>query len=182
MSSVKEIGDQSTIQGSVLAGILYLLYTLDFPSFFHNQRNSPTDDINSCEPTMITFVDDTNSTIKQKGEIDLQITMKENLSKTEDYTNANHLMLNKTKTKIFAITKNKDIADNLSLPSDTVNKPIKNNKTINMLGMRINEDLKMNMHVITGNKSLINQLNLRLIALKKLVKVSDQKFSKQLAN
>ena len=108
--------------------------------------------------------------------------MSENLSKTEEYTNANSLMLNKTKTKIFAITKDKHLADTLNLPSDVVDKPIKNNKIINMLGMKINEDLKMNYHVAIGNKSLLNQLNLRLIALRKLVKVSDQKFSKQLAN
>ena len=40
----------------------------------------------------------------------------------------------------------------------------------------------MNYHVATGKQSLINQLNMRIIVLRKLVKVSDNKFSTQLAN
>ena len=51
-----------------------------------------------------------------------------------------------------------------------------------MLGITIDSNLKMNYHVSIGKKSLINQLNLRLIALRKLVRVSDRKFSIQLAN
>ena len=51
-----------------------------------------------------------------------------------------------------------------------------------MLGITINNELKMNNHVSIGKTSLINQLNLRLIALKKLVRVSDFEFSVKLAN
>ena len=51
-----------------------------------------------------------------------------------------------------------------------------------MLGITVESNLKMNHHVAIGQSSLINQLNMRLISLKKLVKVSDVKFSIQLAN
>ena len=51
-----------------------------------------------------------------------------------------------------------------------------------MLGITVDANMKMNFHVTVGPKSLINQLNLRLRALQKLVKVSDFKFSMQLAN
>ena len=51
-----------------------------------------------------------------------------------------------------------------------------------MLGIMIYNELKMNQHVSIRKKSLINQLNLRLVTLKKLVRVLDFKFSLPLAN
>ena len=65
-SDTLNIGGTSTVQGSVLAGLLYLIYTLDFPTFFHDKINSPQEDIDSENAIVITFVDDTNSTIKEK--------------------------------------------------------------------------------------------------------------------
>ena len=182
VSCEKNIGKKSTVQGSVLAGILYLIYTLDFPSYFHKKVNTPEEDLKSNEAVMSTFVDDTNTTIKQKINEQLVNTMKNNLTESENYTNENILALNKTKTKNFALTKNNTIAKTLVLPSDNPVKPITNSKIINMLGITINNELKMNNHVSIGKHSLINQLNLRLIALKKLVRVSDFEFSVKLAN
>ena len=63
-----------------------------------------------------------------------------------------------------------------------IDKPVKNSKQINMLGFMIDQNLKMNYHISQGRKSLINQLNLRINALRRLVRVSDQTFSINLAN
>ena len=73
------MGPNFTIQGSVLASLLCLLNTLDFPSYFHPKVNTPKEDIISKESTVISFVDDTNSMIKEKEETELIDTMKTNL-------------------------------------------------------------------------------------------------------
>ena len=78
----------------MLAGILYLIYTQDFPSYFHSKVNSPVEDLKSDEATVITFVDDTNSTIKEKINVDLKVTMKENLIQSEEYMSQNQLAIN----------------------------------------------------------------------------------------
>ena len=113
-STIKILGSNSTTQGTVLAGILYLLYTLDFPAFFHNKVNKPTEDSKSKEAVVITFVDDSNSTIKEKDNEDLINTMTKNLKQTESYTSQNDLTLNCTKTKIFTLTKDNKIANGLN--------------------------------------------------------------------
>ena len=41
-----------------------------------------------------------------------------------------------------------------------------------MLGITIENNLKMNYHIAIGKKSLLNQLNMRLNVLRKLVKIS----------
>ena len=84
--------------------------------------------------------------------------------------------------KIFSISKDNSINDKLSLPSDDPLKPIVDSQIINMLGITIEKNLKMNYHISQGKTSLINQLSFRLNVLRKLVKVSDFHFSKQLAN
>ena len=136
----------------------------------------------SKEATMITFVDDSNTTIKEKNNADLIDTMKANLKESEEYTSQNELALNAKKTKIFSISKENTIAKNLSLPSDDPLKPIVDSQIINMLGITIEKNLKMNYHISQGKTSLLNQLSFRLNILRKLVKVSDFHFSKQLAN
>ena len=106
--------------------------------------------------------------------------MLNNLEDCKRYMNANRLALNKPKTKIFAVTEDINIAESLSIPGMT--DMVKNTKTINVLGITVDAKMKMNSHIMEGSKCLLNQLTTRLTALKKLVKVSDRKFSLNLAN
>ena len=71
------------IPGSILVGILHLIYTPDFPSYFHNTVNSPKEDQASNQPTVITFIDDSNSTIKEIKDVNLNDTMLDNLKKSD---------------------------------------------------------------------------------------------------
>ena len=61
------------------------------------------EDLKSDVATVITFVDDTNSTIKEKINIDLIVTMKENLIQSEEYTSQNQLALNSKKLKYLLL-------------------------------------------------------------------------------
>ena len=169
-SEILNLGSTSTIQGSVLAGLLYLIYTLDFPAYFHTQVNTPHEDIASDNATVITYVDDTNSTIKEKENEELVDTMKVNLKLSEEYTSQNHLALNTAKTKIFAITKSAKIANSLSLPSSDITKPISNSQQINMLGVMVDSNLKNELSCGNRPKIITKSTKSKINVIKKISK------------
>ena len=136
-STTKVLGPNSTIKGSMTAGILYLICTVDFPSHFHDKFNIPVEDKTTKEAIVMSVVDDNNFTIKEKDNGDLIETMKDNLEMSEEYTSQNELALNSKKTKIFTISKDGKVAKNHKLPSDIPDKPIVNYKQINMLAIMI---------------------------------------------
>ena len=96
--------------------------------------------------------------------------------------NNNQLALNTPKTRLFAITEDINTAQSLYIDGTNVNDVVRNKNTINILGIKVSNNMKINDHIIGGKDSLLNQLNSRINALKKLVKISDQKFSINLAN
>lgn len=93
---------------------------------------------------------------------------------------ANRLALNKDKTKIFILTKHPDRHHQVVLK--TGDKTIHHTKTINVLGIRVNEKLTWHHHLTTGEKSLSQQIRQRLLALRILTKNTSIPFAKQLAN
>ena len=137
-----------TIQGSVLASLMYLIYILDFPLLFHKEHHNPIEHVKCKQPTALTYVDDINNTVKSVENIQLNTTMNECLDLCKDYMNSNNLSLNKPKTKIFAITENINTAESLKIPTNNNNTntmdDVTNNKTINILGISINAKLKLN--------------------------------------
>ena len=169
----------STIQGSVLSGLMYLIYIMDYPLLFHEKQHSAIENHKCNKPTSATFVDDINETMKTCKDKTLQQTMTKNLEEITQYMQANKLSLNQLKTKIFAVTKDKTIKETLKIEAE---KPVTNDDVINILGITIQSDLKWNTQILTGEKSICRQLTNRLNALKKLVTYTDRKFSTQLAN
>ena len=74
--------------------------------------------------------------------------------------NANKLALNRPKTKTFAITDDINIADSLSIPA--VPNAVRNTNIINILGIRVSANMKLNSHINDGKKCLLNQLTTRI--------------------
>ena len=155
------------------------MYIMDYPLLFHNKEHTPMENHKCNQPTSATFVDDINETMKTSKNITLQQTMTENLKIITEYMEANKLSLNQPKTKIFAISKDKETKESLRIEAE---EPVTNDENINVLGITVQSDLKWNTQILTGEKSIARQLTNRLNALKRLVNYSDKKFSIQLAN
>ena len=126
LSTEVTMGPYSTIQGSIIACLLYLIYTLDFPLLFHKQKHDPSEETHCKGTSALTFVDDINATIKAKVNITLQESMISNLELCKEFMNSNKLALNKPKTKVFAITNNINTADALNINEE--NQIVKNKK------------------------------------------------------
>lgn len=179
-SEERQVGRRSVIQGSTLSCLLYLIYILDMPEIFHNKPHTPYQDVKCPRPTTFTYVDDFNTTITtKKNDPDLMTRkLHENLSMTQQYMDANRLALNSEKTKIFLISKHPDRSKQVKLTVN--NKVITHNKTINVLGICINEKLTWNSHLINGEKSLAQQIRQRLVVLRRLVRLTSRSFAKTL--
>ena len=149
---------------------------------FHTREHNSLKDANCENPTSLTYVDDINCTIKAQNNVPLQTTMHKKLDICKQYMSNNQLALNKPKTKIFAITDNTNTAQSLYINGENVDETIKSKNNINIQGIKVTGNMKLNEHIMKGKYSLVNQLTCRINALKRLVKVSDMKFSINLAN
>lgn len=180
-SETRLVGPRSVIQGSTLSCLMYLIYIMDIPTSFHDKPHSPLNDFHCHRPTVTTYVDDFNTTIttpKNNPQL-MNKLLHENLRQTKSYMNANKLALNEDKTKIFIITKHPDRKDQVKL--QVSDKIISHTKTINVLGVKINEKLTWNNHLIQGDKSLAQQIRQRMTVIRNLRKLTTIKFAKILA-
>lgn len=181
-SQVLPTGPRSVVQGSVLSCLMYLLYILDMPMIYHESQHTTLADSHCGRTTASTYVDDVNNTIKcAKNSPDLlNKKLHENLAKTKSYFDANKLAMNCGKTKIFVVSRHPDRQKQIKLRTE--DKIILHNKTINVLGILVNDKLTWHDHVIRGPKSLLSQIKQRITSLYHLVKHTGRKFAIQLAN
>ena len=179
-SEIKNVGNRSVMQGSVMSTLLYLIYVLDFPNLFHNRKHDAIEDFHCHQPTGLTFVDDMNITAVKKQSSSLQDTLMNTLETTSDYMKANKLAFNNDKTKIMAITKNINLKEIIKIPTEE--EDITHQSQITILGIVVQDNMKLNNWIDKGRESLINQLKTRLSALKKIAPTSNYKLRKNLAN
>lgn len=102
------------------------------------------------------------------------------MAQTKKYMDANNLALNPEKTQIFVITKKPELRKEIELKVG--DKIIQHKRTINILGITVNDQLNWNDHILQGPKSLASQIKNRTNILRKLVKITPLKFAKLLAN
>ena len=174
-------GNRSVMQGSVLSTLLYLVYVLDFPLLFHNKLHNSQEDFQCTSPSGITFIDDLSVTIKREQQKEIQKSLDETLNKTSDYMNANLLANNNDKMKIMVLSRHPDMKKNLTIKV-TDKDDIKHSPNIKILGIIIQDNLKLNHWIEVGKESILNQLRTRNTALKKIAKLADFKHRRTLAN
>ena len=79
LSSELTLEPYGTVQGSVLASLMYLIFVLDFPLLFHNTKHTPIEDVKCRQETALTYVDNINNTVKSVENEPLQKTMTNSL-------------------------------------------------------------------------------------------------------
>ena len=57
-SNILGTNDHSVCQGSTLSGLLYLIFSLDIPKLFHNNKHNAIEDRNCNASSLKTYVDD----------------------------------------------------------------------------------------------------------------------------
>ena len=171
------IGPQSVVQGSTMSCMLYLLYILDLPAVLHDMNHNPQEQLNCPEPTIDTYVDDNYVLIPKRNNPNLKAAIYKTMDKISDYTNANRLQLNKDKTQILIVSKNKTEYKNFSIKLD--NKEVKNKTKVKILGNTMDQDLTWEDQL---NKNLIPNLINRIRTLKLMAKYMNPHFRRQYTN
>ena len=170
-SNELHIGNMSVIQGSTLSCLLYMVYTLDLPLLFNENKINVEQSINDDNPKSTTYVDDTTTSIKLLNDTNYQTQIDNTVNTLSDYMNSNYLTMNKTKTQLVILAKDTQLKHQLQINTPT--KIIKHTTTFKYLGITINDDMKWNQHIIKSKESLVKQMHTRLNSIKMLKKHLD---------
>ena len=173
ISDELHIGDMSVIQGSTLSCLLYLLYTLDLPLLFYEEKLKIEDQIYNKTPNSTTYVDDTTTTVNLPKDDNKQDIINTTTNKLLDYMNSNLLTMNPTKTQLMILSKNPNIKNSLQINTPT--KTIKPTDNLKYQGIMIKDDLKWNLHIRDSKESLIKQMTSRTNSIKILKRNLDTK-------
>ena len=160
VSEELECGDYGAPQGSVLAGLLHIISSNDFPAC-HDDGEA------------IVYVDDDSDVVSDSNPEDLQEKIQVEASHSVQWLNDNRLCVAKDKSKLLVIGTNK-----LKSSKETQNKMkiTVNNEEIaettseKLLGLVVNNSLTWKNHLYGDgdNRGLIPQLNTRVGLLQKL--------------
>ena len=174
------IGPRSVIQGSALSSILYIIFTMDLPLIHEEEMLSISNLQESKNPDSITYVDDNFVHVKQMSNSTLQESLDAAIANIEIYMAQNQLALNKEKTHMVILTKNKTLKDNIKIIAAPEN--VTHSKIVKILGIDITDDINWKHYLIDGKVSISSQLIKRTNSLKLLKKTTPTETLKILAN
>ena len=176
-------GPMSVCQGSTLSGLLYLIYTLDYPLLFEDKKTTIEEYDKTEKPKTTTFVYDSIVKIKMEDNPSKHnIQIKTTLDKITDYMNSNTLVINEDKSKLLVITNKNEIRDNIQLKIEGKDKPITPQRSMVYLGTHIQDDLKWNQYVADGPENLAKKLKQKLSAITIFRKYLSTKTTKMILN
>ena len=181
-SDLLHTGPLSVCQGSTLSGLLYLVYTLDYPLIFDTKILKIEEFDESNKPKINTFVDDSIVKIKLEDDPNKHNNQVEDALKTvNNYMNANSLVLNRDKSKILVITNNSDIRDNskVKVPDKEDITPVRN---MVYLGIQVQDDLKWNYFITDSKDNLVKRLKNKINAIKMIRRYLSTKTTKMIFN
>ena len=183
LSDELNIGPMSVCQGSTLSGLLYLIFTLDYP-LIHQSKILPIQNSINCKaPKLTTFVDDSISRIILSENHDQNNeSIRNTLTTITEYMNSNQLVINQDKSQLLIITENNTIRNQISLKIDGFEKPIKPQRNMTYLGIEIQDSLKWNYFIQDSKNNLIQALQKRLNAVKIIRNQISFKTTKTLLN
>ena len=179
-SKLMFLGNQSVIQGSKLAGILYTLYTNEIPdlhklihsNFYTALTKQPKLTFKNTTHLTINFVDDSTSIIGSKDFDIIQSYLETYYCLIKTFYDINKLKINHDINQVCIYAKSKQLntkIKNFSFLAD--NYVIKIKSSIKILGVTLNNELKIGHHL----NSLLSQCYNRVHSIKSLTKYTDIK-------
>ena len=154
-------------QGSILAPLLYILYTSDAPDLIHSHKVSITNAKTRCNTcgSCVAFIDDCSWSFSARSAHELSERLSREYEKIASYMAANSLVINDDKSHliVFGNKTYKEERDKVRLQAG--NFTIRPSKSETLLGGTINQDLKWSDHIRNGKNSLLSQLNGRINGL-----------------
>ena len=167
LSEPKMIGDIAVPQGSILGGLLFLIFQNDFPA-------------SSDEGESVLYADDDSDIVSDKDPDILQEKIQMKADKSTEWFRDNGMVCSGEKTKLLVMgtrdqRKTKLILREKVLQVRVCGKIVKESSSERLLGLSVQNDMSWNVHLhgngLTGDKKtigLLGQLSQRLGILKKL--------------
>ena len=166
-------------QGSIMAPLLYILYTCDIPDLVHHHPVSVCQPNTRCRQcgNMVSYADDNTYCVSRGNPQELSEELTEKYMKISEYMASNRLVINDQKTHLLVFS---DSRDEVSIKAGT--NEIQDSKTEKLLGIHLSNTMKWQEHILDNQRSLIKQLNSRVNGLALLVKRAPFKSRLLLAN
>ena len=160
-SNTLHTGPRSVFPGSGVSCTLYLIFMMDLPLIFENEKKPVRQSEVSSQLDSLTYIDDSFVTVKQKQGEDIQITLLDTIQWVETYMAANLLMLN---MKFMVLKKNTETRKIIKIPAKP--KDISYSKHLKILGINVAHDLNWKFFLLDGKAAIYKQLVTRVNALK----------------
>ena len=138
-------GPNSVIQGSTISCALYLIYILDLPELFHEEKLQPKEYRESKKTNVKTFVDDVFLKAFKEDDKTFKESVLTLMESVETYTKANRLALNPDKSMIMLNTKNAAEKETFSVVLK--GKVVKHSSEMIVLGNLLSDQLTWDRHV-----------------------------------
>ena len=165
-------------QGSVLGALLYILFVNDLPEVVHghpghgsnNQQQKQVFFNINCRKcgSLCCYVDDSTFMYSSSDPAQLSDKLSMQYRNIAEYMGDNKLVINNDKTHLLVMGSKKHEEARMMVHINTGTVVISPVETEKLLGINIHQSLKWQEHVLTNKKSLINMLNTRLSALKRV--------------
>ena len=178
------VGPRSVTQGSTLSCALYLIFILDITQIYHGTKHNPTEYSqcsnqylprypNCTQTNAKTYVDDNFLLTKPRSNQSIQAAVQETISRIQNYTNANLLALNPSKSRVMLISKDNQLKKEFSV--NISGKELKHQKQLLVLGNLFLDELTWDKHV---SSLIIPSLNNRARNLRQSTSCMDPQFRK----
>lgn len=182
LSDLLHTGSISVVQGSILSCIMFLIYTLDLPLLLHDLHHEPAEELSCNQPSTSTYVDDWIVSIREIANRTLQEGIDLTMAKLQDYMSANRLVMNKDKTLLMVISKDRSKQEQARIPNVDPELVVLPKNNMKILGTNISNNLKWNFHISESQDSLLAQMHKRLTMLRLLAKSAPPKLLTIIAN